>query len=101
MPLTFPFPLLVDFQAEVATRFGLSFRPSPDLQHGYRAMGYCDPLASADEALIIPATYLISRNGEIAFAFIDTDPTSFLEPKALLSMLDSLSLRSDSDRSIY
>ena len=94
-PITLPFELLVDVGSKVAGQFGLTFTPEERLHSQYQELGYCDPQAKVDDPLLIPATYVIGRSGQIAFAFIDSDPDSFLEPQTLVRLLENLSSRPD------
>ena len=88
-----PFSTLLDSHCSVATAYGLA------LQAQGQPRPHCEPMACGEapadllDSSVIPATYVISRNGEILFASIDANPTHYLQPSALLRMLEALSRR--------
>lgn len=83
------FPVLSDVGGKVGDRFGLMFELPPDLQKAYRDIG--NDLAiingNGDYRLPIPATYVIARNGRIAFAHVDPDYRRRADPDQVLRAL--------------
>jgi len=90
-----PFAMLTDEGCEIAGIYGLTFHPDVELRQQYQQLGYCDQFVKDADPLLVPATYLISRAGEIIFAMIDSDPGNFLKPETLLRMLGNMSHRHD------
>ena len=90
-----PFATLTDEASKIAGAYGLTFLPNAELRAQYQALGYCYKQVGESDPLLVPATYLVSRSGEIIFAFIDSDPGNFLKPQALLRMLGNMSRRQD------
>ena len=86
------FPLLSDARSEVARQFGLTYRV-PDYQQAiFRKVFINLPFVNGDDSweLPVPATYVIARDGRVAFAAIDVDYRNRLEPDAILTALRSL-----------
>ena len=85
------FPLLCDAGNQVAREFGLVYRVPEDQKAIFRRSFVNLSLANGDESweLPIPATFIIERNGRIAFAAADPDYTERPEP---LDIVEQLSL---------
>ena len=85
------FPLLVDTHNAVARQFGLVYRV-PDEQKGlYRSTFVNLPFTNGDGSweLPIPATYIVDRDGTIAFASANEDYMERPEPLEILSSLET------------
>ena len=62
------------------------------MQEIYGSFGIDLPAANGDQSfeLPIPATYVVSQDGIIAFAFIDADYTNRLDPETIIAELKKL-----------
>ena len=76
------FPLLSDPQNEVARKFGLVYRVPEEQQALYRRTFVNLPHANGDDSweLPIPATFIVERDGTIAYASASPDYTERPEP---------------------
>ena len=90
--LALEFEVLSDVGNKVAKSFGLVFKLSEKMQEIYKNFGIDLPTANGDQSfeLPIPATYVVAKNGIIAFAFIDVDYTNRLDPEIIVSELKKL-----------
>ena len=90
--LALEFEVLSDGGNKVAKSFGLVFKLSEKMQEIYKNFGIDLPTANGDQSfeLPIPATYVVAKNGIIAFAFIDADYTNRLDPEIIVSELKKL-----------
>ena len=90
--LALEFEVLSDVGNKVAKSFGLVFKLSEKMQEIYKNFGIDLPTANGDQSfeLPIPATYVVAKNGIIAFAFIDADYTNRLDPEIIVSELKKL-----------
>jgi peroxiredoxin len=86
------FPLLVDAGAKVIDSYRLGFMVDESLIPVYDALGIDLGSANGDlgNYLPIPATYVIDRDGTVAAAYISTDYTTRMEPRAILDALKGL-----------
>ncbi len=88
------FEVLLDLGNGVARDYGLVFRLPDDLQSLYRD-GLKIDLArfNGDQSweLAIPATFVLSREGEIVFAEADPDYTTRPEPLEVLAAVRAVS----------
>ncbi len=86
------FPVLSDVGHRVARQFGLVFTVPDALRPIYSQFGIDIPGSNGDTTfeLPIPATYVIDRKGEIAYAFAEADYTKRADPLELLAALDQL-----------
>jgi peroxiredoxin len=77
---------------EVARRFGLVFRFSPELVESYLSMGRSLEELNGDDSweLPIPGAYVVDRDGVIRAAHVDADYTTRMEPDTVLAALRSL-----------
>ena len=76
----------------MAESFGLRFSLSAELRAVYKGFGI-DLVKNNDDAsftLAIPATYVIRRDGTVAYHFADTDYTKRLEPTEVVTALRKL-----------
>lgn len=87
------FDVLVDSGNGVARSYGLTFRMTEVLQDIYRDELRID-LARFNGDLTwelpIAATYLVGRDGVVAWAGVDVDYTRRPEPEELLGVLDEM-----------
>lgn len=90
--LALEFEVLSDVGNKTASDFGLVFKLSDKMQEIYRNFGIDLPTANGDQSfeLPIPATYVVSQNGIVAFAFVDADYTNRLDPETIISELQKL-----------
>jgi peroxiredoxin len=86
------FPVLCDKGNEVAHKFGLVFTLEESVQPIYRDLGIdlVDANGYSSQQLPLPATYILKRDGTIAFNFVDVDHTNRLDPEVMLDTLDTL-----------
>jgi peroxiredoxin len=84
-----PFPLLVDEGCRVAELFGLAYTIPPLHQQHYRSVLVNLPFVNGDQSwrLIVPATYVIARDGTILFAEAHADFRVRPEPEEVLRYL--------------
>jgi peroxiredoxin len=83
------FEVLSDVGQKVGRAFGLVYTCSDELKWAYREFGLDIPGKNgADEwALPISATYVIGRDGQIAYAYTDADYRDRAEPEEVLTVL--------------
>jgi peroxiredoxin len=88
------FPVLSDGGNQVARRFGLVYRLSPELQLMYESIFTKLPGYNGDDSWELPlaATYIIRSDDTISFAQIDEDWKQRSEPDDILSRLSAPSL---------
>ncbi|NDI86358.1 peroxiredoxin-like family protein [Undibacterium crateris] len=86
------FKVLVDQGNQLAWEFGLVFTLSESLRPIYAAIGIDLPAANGDNSFMLPmpATYIIARDGTIAYAFVDADYTHRMEPSDMCAVLERL-----------
>ena len=85
--------MLVDSGNGVARSYGLAFRMPDELQDVYRDHLRIDLARFNGDStweLPIPATYLVGRDGVVAWAGVDVDYTRRPEPRGLLEVLDGM-----------
>jgi peroxiredoxin len=83
------FPVLVDENNKVARQFGIVYRV-PDYQEKLFSSVFINlPHVNGDPSweLPLPATYVISRDGKVHYAWINVDYTERAEPAEVLSVL--------------
>jgi peroxiredoxin len=88
------FPVLSDKDNEVARKFGLVFDLDKELIPLFQKVFDWDLVAingSEKVELPIPATYVVSRDGVIQFAFVNSDYTQRAEPDKILEVLRRIS----------
>ena len=80
------FPVLSDAGNQVARKFGLVYRLSPDLQAIYESIMTKLPGYNGDQSWELPlaATYLVQPDRKISYARIDSDWRHRPEPEELL-----------------
>jgi len=91
------FPMLTDRGNRVARLFGLSFHLPDDLIALYRHLGVdiaaangMDGHGNSQWELPLPATYVVARDGTVAYAMIDVDYTHRAEPDDIVAALQRL-----------
>lgn len=86
------FEVLSDADGRVARLFGLWFTLPEALVQTYRALGIDLPARNGGEdwALPMPATYVVGRDGVVAYAFVEADYTRRAEPAAVVAALARL-----------
>jgi peroxiredoxin len=77
---------LSDVGNQVARQFGLVYRVPEEQQAIYRRAFINLPLVNGDESweLPIPATYVVERDGRVAFAYANEDYTERPEPPEIV-----------------
>ena len=85
------FPVLSDQGNEVARKFRLVYRVSPELQQMYESIMTKLPGYNGDQSweLPMPATYVIRPDGTIAYARVDADWRARPEPEEILEQLST------------
>jgi len=86
------YPVLSDIGNAVARRFGLVFVVQKDLEAVYRNMGIDIGEANGDGSweIPLPATYVVDRDGTVAYAFVKTDYRLRAEPADVVSAVAAL-----------
>ncbi|MBB6147200.1 peroxiredoxin [Silvibacterium bohemicum] len=84
-----PFALLHDAGCSVAAQFGLAYQVPPYHQQHYRSVLVNIPFVNGDQSwkLLIPATYVIDRDGTVLFAEAHADFRVRPEPEDVLPYL--------------
>lgn len=87
------FPVLSDSTMEAARAFGVAFTLSPELAELYASVGNDLPVINGNGqwALPIPATYVVGRDGRIAFAHVEADYRDRAEPDEVMAIVEGLS----------
>jgi peroxiredoxin len=86
------FPVLSDSALQAANAFGIGFTLPPQLMALYSSVGNQLPELNGNGqwVLPIPATYVIGRDGRIAFAHIEVDYRERAEPEEVLAVVHKL-----------
>ncbi|MGP3949775.1 peroxiredoxin-like family protein [Streptomyces sp. 7N604] len=86
------FDVLSDVGSDLAKQYGLAFDLPEDLAAAYDSLGFDLQRVNGGHArtLPIPATYVIDREDEIRWAFVNSDYTARAEPADILAALDTL-----------
>jgi peroxiredoxin len=86
------FPILSDQDGRMAAAFGIRFRLPDDLIEVYRGFGVDLPIINGEPSwtLPMPARYVITRDGSVAYAEVNPDYTRRPDPSELLPTLDRL-----------
>ena len=89
---TLAYPVLSDSALEAARAFGIAFDLTPDLVEIYKDLGNDLPVRNGNGrwALPVPATFVIGRDGRIAFAHVEADYRQRAEPDDVLRVIDRL-----------
>lgn len=83
------FEVLSDTHNALAKDYGLTFSLAEELRPIYDSFGIDIPGSNDDDTfdLPLPATYVINKNKEIIYAFIDEDYTKRSEPQEILDII--------------
>ena len=83
------YPVLSDSALTAARGFGVVFDLPPELVDLYQAVGHDLPVTNGNGqwALPVPATYVVSPDGRIAYAHVDTDYRNRAEPADVMALL--------------
>jgi peroxiredoxin len=94
-----PFPLLFDEGCKVGEQFGLAYTIPIFHQQHYRSVLVNLPFVNGDQSwkLVLPATYVIDRDGTILFAEAHADFRVRPEPEEVLACLPA-TISSNSER---
>lgn len=94
------FPLLSDPTCTVARRFGLAYTVPEPAQAHFRSMLVNIPFLNGDESwnLPLPATYVLSPQGEVLYARAFADHRLRPDPEQALAALEAQWLRSEEQR---
>lgn len=86
------FPVLSDSALTAATAFGVAFEMPPELIELYSRVGNDLPVLNGNGrwVLPLPATYVIDRNGRVAFAHVEADYRERAEPIDVLAAVTEL-----------
>ena len=86
------FPTLIDVEGQVAAEFGLRYGLSPQMIELHKKLGKDLELIDGEAgwSLLMPARYVIARDGIVAYAEVNPDHTHRSEPSDLLPILDQL-----------
>jgi peroxiredoxin len=86
------FDVLSDTDGKLAAALGIRFELSAPIKALYEKFGHDLPRHNGDGkwTLPMPATYVVGKGGEIAFAHIDADYRSRAEPSAVVGALRRL-----------
>ena len=83
------FPVLSDAGNQVARKFGLVYRLSPEMQAMYESIMTKLPGYNGDQSWELPlaATYVVQSDGKISYARVDADWRKRPEPEEILRVL--------------
>ena len=86
------FEILCDVDNGVAMEFGLMFRIPDDIQPHYAKFNVKLPLIYGNDSwmLPIPATYVVAKDGTIAFAYVNPEYRARFDPDDLLGIVTDL-----------
>jgi len=91
------FPVLSDQGNQVARKFGLVYRLSPEMQAMYESIMTKLPGYNGDQSWELPlaATYVVQSDGKISWARVDADWRRRPEPEEILQALTKTNLTTD------
>lgn len=86
------FSVLSDVGNTVARKYGLVFAVSSELDAIHKSFGIDLARSNGDASneLPVPATFIIGKDGRVAFAFVNADYRVRLEPAELLRQLETV-----------
>ncbi len=89
------FDILSDTGNKLSRQFGIVFQLPIELRPIYASFGIDLPSVNEDDSFELPltATYVIDRNQEIRFAFVDADYTRRMEPEEIVAELSKINKR--------
>lgn len=87
------FEVLSDEHNKIAKEYGLVYSLAEELKPVYEKFGIDIPSSNADDSyeLPMPATYLINKNKEILYSFIDENHQNRCEPQIILDIIQKKS----------
>ncbi|YCM43274.1 peroxiredoxin-like family protein [Verrucomicrobiaceae bacterium 227] len=83
------FKVLTDLNHKVATDYGLMFTLIPEVAKHFKLKEYNGDTAGADR-LPLAATYIIGKDGKIAWSFLHHDYHMRAEPKEIVKFLEGM-----------
>lgn len=88
-------PVLSDPGSRVARAFGIAFDLADGVRPTFTSFGHARPDRNGDESWVLPlpATYVVDRDGIIAFAHVDVDVRKRLEPGTIAATVSALARR--------
>lgn len=83
------FEVLSDINNKIAKEYGLVFSLEKELIPIYKSFGIDIPSHNSDDSydLPMPATYIINKNKEIIYSFINEDYTKRSEPQDIIDVI--------------
>lgn len=83
------FEVLSDINSKTIKEYGLVFNLDDELRPIYQSFGIDIPKSNGTESfeLPMPAVFIVNKNKEIIFRFIDEDYTKRCEPKTILDTI--------------
>ncbi|MDZ8056451.1 MAG: peroxiredoxin-like family protein [Aulosira sp. ZfuVER01] len=92
------YEVLSDRSNHIAREFGIVFQIPEYLRPILKEKGYMLPRYNGDESfeLPIPATFIVSQDGKVIYAFVDPDYTKRLDTIEIISILRNVTLVSKS-----
>ncbi|MEI9887107.1 MAG: peroxiredoxin-like family protein [Rhizomicrobium sp.] len=86
------FEILCDVDNGVAMEFGLMFRIPADIQPGYLKFNVKLPLIYGNDSWMLPiaATYVVAKDGTIAYAYANPEYRERFDPENLLAIVEQL-----------
>ncbi len=86
------FEILCDVDNGVAMEFGLMFRIPEDIQASYMKFNVDMPKIYGNDGWMIPipATYVVGRDGVIAYAYVNPDYRERCDPESLIKIVSKL-----------
>jgi peroxiredoxin len=90
------FPVLSDIKGRLADALGIRFELSPAIQVLYQKFGHDLPVRNGDDrwSLPMPATFVVGKDGLIAYAFVDPDYRKRMDPSVAIDVLRELASKS-------
>jgi peroxiredoxin len=93
------FEVLSDLNNDVARKYGLTFKLSPELADRYeKGFGLSKYNGNTDAELPIPATYIIDRDKTIKYAYVNTDYKQRANPTKIIDELTKLKAETNKDK---
>jgi len=86
------FEILCDVDNGVAMQFGLVYRIPDDIQPSYLKFNVRLPLIYGNDSWMLPiaATYVVGRDGRIAYAYVNPDYRERCDPESLIDIVAKL-----------
>jgi peroxiredoxin len=91
------FTVLSDSKGRLADALGIRFELSPAIHALYQKFGHDLAARNGDDkwALPMPATFVVAKGGLIAYAFVDPDYRTRLDPAVAIDALRELAVKAD------